>query len=107
MRPALVLAHAKEIADGLYDVEKEMATKWRSLGDGQDTYYRRYEDGDWDGFREAVEKDRERLWPELERGGSGEMENGEAEGDGDRNGDADGGGGKEDVEMADGSEREA
>jgi len=59
VRSVLLVAHRKEIKAGTYDVEQDMARKWQQLGpEGQSPYQKRLEKGqEYEGYREAVEKD--------------------------------------------------
>lgn len=90
MRSVLLVANRQKIKEGTYDVDQDLARKWRSLGaDGQYDYYRRFTEGDYG--EEAGKKDIKRLAEaddsEGEGGGRGQgqdVEMGEESGEGDR-----------------------
>jgi len=74
MRSVSLVANRQKIKEGTYDIDQDLARKWRSLGpDGQYEYYRRFEEGD---FGEDSEK---KDIKKLAEGEDSEGEGGEAE----------------------------
>lgn len=92
MRSVLLVANRQKIKEGSYDIDQDLARKWRSLGhDGQNVYYRRFEEGDFDGWEDAERRDKRKLAEGDETEGDGDVaaeaedvEMGEESGEGER-----------------------
>lgn len=88
MRSVLLVANRRKIKEGTYDVDQDLARKWRDLGEGQNVYYRRFEDGEFDGWEDLERRDIRRLAEgdesegEADAGEDAEM--GEESGEGER-----------------------
>jgi hypothetical protein len=70
-----MVENRQRIKEGKYDIDKALATKWRSLGPaGQNEYYSKFESGEYSGQSEARRKSREIKDEDVELGEEGEDE---------------------------------
>lgn len=92
MRSVLLVANRQKIKEGTYDVDQDLARKWTGLGSTrQNDYYRRFEEGDFDGWADAEKRDKRKLAEGDDTEGDADavveaedVEMGEESGDGDR-----------------------